>query len=160
MGGIQTFLSLGAMVLFAVLALNLNRTIINSEEQKIDAEVVSTATALGQTLINDISKRGFDEGTLSFPAYNANILTNVGSLGPESGEILSTYDDVDDFNNYTKIDSTPRLGVFNLKVLVNYVDEDNQVTVINAKSRAKRIQVSVYNSFRSDTLYLTTYKSY
>lgn len=160
MGGIQTFLSVGAMVLFAILALNLNRTIINSEEQKIDAEVVSTATALGQNMINEINKYAFDEGTKTFPVYDANLLTNVASLGPESGEVLSTYDDVDDFNNYTKVDSTGRLGAFNLKIKVNYVDENSQNTIVSVKSRAKRIEVAVFSQFRSDTLYLQSYKCY
>ncbi len=160
MSGSQILLVMGGLVLFSLLAINVNRSIINSDMQTSNSEYVVTATSLGQSVINKISTKAFDQGTVGNPTYNANLLTAANALGPEAGEIPSTYNDVDDYNNYTEADSTPRAGVYNILVTVNYVDDNNPNTILSTTSRTKRIQVAISNQFMKDTLFMYSYKSY
>ena len=161
MSGSQILLVIGGLVLFSLLAINVNKSIINSDLQTSNSEYVATATSLGQSIINKISTKAFDQGTVGNPVFNSNLLTPANALGPETGETPATYNDVDDYNNYTEADTTPRAGVFNILVTVNYVDDNNPSTILTAStSRTKRIQVAVFNSFMKDTLYMYSYKCY
>ncbi len=161
MSGSQLLLVIGGLVLFSLLAVNVNKSIINSDLQTSSSEYVVTATSLGQSLINKISTKSFDQGTVGNPVFNSSLLTPANALGPEPGETAATYNDVDDYNNYTEADTTPRAGIFNISVSVNYVDDNNPNTILTSiTSRTKRIQVAVFNSFMKDTLYMYSYKCY
>lgn len=161
MSGSQLLLVIGGLVLFSLLAVNVNKSIANSDIQTSNSEYVSTATSIGQSVINKINTKSFDQGTIGNPVFNANLLTAANALGPETGETPATYNDVDDYNNFTEADTTPRAGVFNILVAVNYVDDNNPNTILtNTTSRTKRIQVAISNQFMKDTLYMYSYKSY
>lgn len=161
MSGSQLLLVIGGLVLFSLLAVNVNKSIANSDIQTRNSEYVSTATSIGQSVINKINTKSFDQGTIGNPVFNANLLTAANALGPETGETPATYNDVDDYNNFTEADTTPRAGVFNILVAVNYVDDNNPNTILtNTTSRTKRIQVAISNQFMKDTLYMYSYKSY
>ena len=161
MNGSQLLLVIGGLVLFSLLAVNVNKSIVNSDLQTSNSEYMATATSLGQSLINKINTKSFDQGTVGNPVFNANLLTAANALGPETGETPATYNDVDDYNNFTEADSTPRAGVFNIRVTVNYVDDTNPNTILTAAtSRTKRIQVAVTSQFMKDTVFMYSYKSY
>ena len=161
MNGHHMLMVLAAVVLFSLLAINVNRTLYTSESQTNKSEYLATATAVGQSVINKISNKAFDQGTINNPPFSYGILTSPDSLGHETGEAVSSYNDVDDFNNYTESDSTPRSDVYNVHVLVNYVDDNNAKTVVNVKSHTKRIEVLVTSVYMApDTLHLYYYKSY
>ncbi len=160
MNGTQMILVIGGLVLFSILIINVNRSISGSEDQEISTEFISTATAVGQSLINEISAKSFDESTTTNPTADINLLTHADLLGPESGETLESFNDVDDYNNYFKIEQTPRTGNFDVNVDVNYVNEGNFSSIINTVSRVKRVRVAVKSTFMPDTLFLYYYKSY
>lgn len=152
---------LAALVLFSLLVINVNRSLSSSEMQTNESEYTGTATAVGQSVMHTISNMAFDQGAVNNPAFNYDILTSPDSLGPESGETVSTYNDVDDYNNYADSVSTPRSDFYNYRVLVNYVDDDNFKANINSKSHTKRIEVIVTSKFMApDTVRLYYYKSY
>jgi hypothetical protein len=161
MNGHQMLLVLAAIVLFSLLAINVNRTIYSSETQTNKSEYLATATAVGQSVMNKISNKAFDQGTINNPAFNFAIITAPDSLNCETGESYSTYNDVDDYNNYTESDTTPRSDVYNVRVQVNYVNDNNFLDIINSKSHTKRIEVLVTSNYMApDTLHLYYYKSY
>ncbi len=154
-------LVLGGLVLFSLLAINVNKSIANSSIQTDNSEYIATATSVGQSVINKISTKSFDQGTIGDPTFNTSLLTAANALGPETGEIPAAYNDVDDYNNFTEVDTTPRAGIFNILVHVNYVDDTNPNTILTSStSRTKRIQVAVKNNFMTDTLFMYSYKSY
>ncbi len=155
------FLVIGAIFLFALLVLNVNRTVLQSEGQQRSAEYIVMATSAAQNLMNEISNKSFDEGTLTLPVYSSDILTLATLLGPESGEVYgNSFDDIDDYNIFTSAKPNLRGGTFNLKVWVNYVNDNNFDVVMSTKTRTKRIKIAVENPFMTDTLYLYNYKSY
>ncbi len=201
------FLVIGAILLFALLTLNVNRTVLQSESQQRSAEYIVMATSAAQNLMKEISSKSFDEGTLTLPIYSSDILTLANLLGPESGEVYGNcdddgedddgeddddddgedddddgedddddgeddddddeddddgncFDDIDDYNLFTRAESNLRGGTFNLKVWVDYVNDNNFDVVMSTKTRSKRIKIAVENPFMADTLYLYNYKYY
>lgn len=161
MSNVQTYLVIGGIFLFSLLALNVNRTIISSEEQKLSAEYIVMATSVGQNLINEITEKAFDHNVIGNPLLSdINILTPPNLLGPEIGETLATFNDVDDYNYHTRKDSTLRGGTFDLMARVQYVNENNGVDTLIVISRLKRIQVTVTHPFMTDTVRIYSYKSY
>ncbi|SRR5690606_10858471 len=160
MSGTQMMLVIGGIALFSMLLINVHKSVLNSEEQQISAEYISIATTVAQDMLEEVSNKNFDEATLNNADYDASLITAPASLGPETGESLTTYDDVDDYNSYTRTVSTLRGGDFSVKVTVNYVDDDDYENDLSVKSRTKKIDVAVYNPYLPDTLHFNYFKSY
>lgn len=160
MSGTQMLLVMGGLILFSFLGLNINKSLTNSQLQTNNSEYIVTATTIGQNVLNRISTKAFDKYTVSNPAYSQGLFTPADSLAPANGEKVSQYNNIDDFNNYTEIDSTPRTDNYTIKVAINYVDDNNSTTILSTTSRTKRIQVEVTNPLMKDTVYLYAYKSY
>ncbi|MBU2447502.1 MAG: hypothetical protein KJ666_18265 [Bacteroidetes bacterium] len=124
-------------------------------------EATITATGLGQSLIDEIQIKSFDENTIGQQLTTTDSLTAVGSLGVETGEVLVTqFDDVDDYNNYTRTDTLSRLGAFSSKVNVFYVQKFTPETKSLVRTFTKRFDVYVTNFSLTDTIKLYHVVSY
>ncbi len=108
-------------------------------------EVVSTATFLGEELMEEIKSKGFDENPAS--------PTDPGILGPEAGETRSTYNDVDDYDGLTETPSG--FNGYSRSVTVFYVSANNLDANAGVITSFKRIQVTVTNSQIPDVVMAT-----
>lgn len=63
MAGNQTMLVLGGIVLFSYLILNFNNASISQLNLSLENEAIITATAVGQSIIDEAQSRAFDENT-------------------------------------------------------------------------------------------------
>ncbi|MBA4407652.1 hypothetical protein C0389_10285 [bacterium] len=156
----QMFLVLGATVLLAILVLNVNRTILSSTDNTFQAQSITAATSVAQQTIDLISSESFDESTVTAAVTDINNFSAPASLGPESGESLNSYDDVDDYRNYSTIVSTPRLGDVSVLVKVGYVNPALPDVLLSSRTRMKRIEVKAKSIYLPDTLRLYYYSSY
>lgn len=156
----QTYLAIGAIILFTLLILNVNNMVISNQDVQVNSEAYSGAASVADAMTNEINAKAFDKSTINNTVLDMNTLTLPSALGPEAGEVYPAFNDIDDFNNYTRNDTTPRLGVYKIKVNVNYVDDANATSIINAKSRTKLITVCVFNASMPDTFKLFSYRSY
>ncbi len=146
MGTGQQLLTIAAIVLLSVLIINVYRS--NSTQSSIiyENEAILEAAGLAQSMIDEIQSKAFDEKTLSEPVAEATELTPSGLLGKDSGEIKDyQFDDIDDYNNYTRTDSLDRLGVFTTTVSVYYVQNFEPDTKTTSRTFSKRVDVSVSN---------------
>ncbi len=98
-------------------------------------------------------------------------LTPSDHLGPETGETTSiTFNDVDDYNNYSRIDTIPNSAIFKTAVFVSYVQvSGNTITQTSSKTFNKEITVYVTSDYlldytmeppKKDTLTFRTVFSY
>jgi hypothetical protein len=71
-------------------------------------------------MMNEVCQKAFDDSVISRTVDTVTQMTPVASLGKEAGETYATFDDVDDFKNYTRVDSTKN-GIFTTGVDVVYV---------------------------------------
>ena len=146
--------------LMMIMFMNAFRTLNDADVQVLTAEAYKTATDLGQSLLAEILTKQFDQrSTPSSPQDDYSAFTGASSLGPDGiGEAItlpdrypyksiSTYNDVDDYKGYTRLDdSTNGLNGFKDSVIVYYVQMTNPPTYYNGKWWTKCIEVWVTNT--------------
>jgi len=154
MNSIQSMLSMGALVLLSLCSFRFNTSVLENSTAQIDNKVTLTAFSLADDMIETIKQRSFDEATIEFPTGLAN-LTPDSELGSEAGESYLTYDDIDDYNNYTKTVSAPHAENYHLLVKVKYVDGGNPDNEIITQSYYKKVTVYVSSPYMKDEINLS-----
>ncbi|MFC2136125.1 hypothetical protein ACFLR4_00980 [Bacteroidota bacterium] len=170
----QSWMAIGAMVILSYLSLTFQRSQNVQVSSSITYESIISATGIGQSMLEQISGLDFDEKTIGGTVETPDTLTHPTSLGPEPGENdVSKFDDLDDYNGYSQLDTLSRLGSFECKVNVYYVEDSNLDLKSANKSFLKRVDISVVNNFlrqfddeetaewyAADTLYFSHIMSY
>ncbi len=154
----QTLLAVGAMILLSVLILRVNGSFLTTGTTLMDTKFDVLATSIATSLIEEISSKAFDNYTASNPTTNVNDLSST--LGPEMGETYDTYNDIDDYNGYTKIDATMPSAVFKATCKVNYVNPNDLDHSTTSKTWYKKITISVSSISMADTVTISTVYSY
>ena len=158
-------LALCAMVLLTITIQNINRKTLFTQDTMYNSNFGITATSIASSIIEDASKKRFDNVFYSGDSIVTTVgdFTPAGALGIESGEDISdrlTFNDFDDYNNYTATDSTMPSAIFNLSCSVRYVDGDNPDASINTQSWHKKITVKVWSKSMQDTIAMASVFSY
>jgi len=160
MGG-NLLITLGAMSLVGLLILTTINGLSNNEMTISESEIVITGVSLAQSLIDEIKTKAFDQVEITGTINSPNDLSS--SLGPETGENISmpdtsgnqvfasltTYNDVDDYNGYSRLVNTDIAENFLLTCQVQYVSVSNPENVSGSRTFCKRISVTVTSPFFS-----------
>jgi hypothetical protein len=103
--------------------------------------------SLAQSMIQEIERLDFDQNTISAAVSDSNNLS--ATLGPETGETFATFNDIDDYNNYTRNDTVPdHNGIpFNIKCKVEYVLPTTPDVATASKTWQKRITIFVTSPY-------------
>jgi len=156
MSGAQHLLAIAAILLLTTLILNVHRSTGEKILITYTNESVITGTGVAQSLMDEITIKAFDENTVFHPVFDADSLTAVNSLGVDLNEYSRTdFDDVDDYQNFQDTVTTDRMGEFNVKVLVAYVNPNNLESLSSVRTFTKRIKVMVTNFNLPDTIRLS-----
>jgi hypothetical protein len=147
----QSLLTLGAIMLLAFISLNFNSAILQNTTVETENKVYLTAFSLGDDLIEEIKQKAFDEKTIDFQAINQIQLTYPP--GPESGEVWPYFDDMDDYNNYTKPVSLPHVEDYEVTCQVNYVNAAGQS--LTTPSYFKKVSIKVDSKYLRSPLYMS-----
>lgn len=158
MGG-NLLITLGAMSLIGLLILTTINGLSNNEITISESEFVITGVSLAQSLIDEIKTKAFDQVEITGTINSPNDLSST--LGPESGENISMpdtsgnqvfasltiYNDVDDYNGYSRLVNTDIAENFLLTCQVQYVSVSNPENVSGSRTYCKRISVTVTSPF-------------
>ena len=147
MQNIQTYLTMGGLVLLSLTSLRFNSAILETSTADIENKVYLTAFSLADDLIEEIKTKSFDENTKNFPVTNTSSLTAVNLMGPEYGETYTNYDDIDDFNNYTNLIDAPHAEGYNIACTVQYVNKDDQDVINSVPTFYKKVTVTVTSPY-------------
>lgn len=150
MSGIQSLLSIGAVLLFGLVSLRFNSAVVQNISLEVENKVYLTAFSLADDMIEEIKQKAFDEwtsdGKLKVVALTS--LTEHSALGKESGEIWPDFNDIDDYNNYPKTVGLPYLEHFNVYTTVRYANPDDfSDTTYTSRSFFKRVDVTVTSEY-------------
>ena len=152
------------MVVLSI-ALSIVSTLIAPTEKKSADQILQVKAAeLGQSFLNDISSRAFDENSdmvgglvrCGEPGDGSNPCSTV--LGPEAGETTrDLFDDVDDFNGYTLKYNASGQGLHpsyaNFTIKVDVVFDGVSLGLVN--EAAKRITVTVITPLDTEIKFAT-----
>ncbi|MFH0990881.1 MAG: hypothetical protein V1799_12780 [bacterium] len=157
----QMLLVLGAFAMLSTIALSINGMMIGSMQLGIEMEATMNAVSIGQSLMDEIMAKDFDENAIgSTRMYATSEATAAGSFGIESGEScsgaggvgydttfasLTKFDDVDDYHHYIRWVRDSRLGWFVDSVTIAYVNETTPTTSSGSQTFFKTITISVTN---------------
>ena len=157
----QMILAAGGMILLSTIFLSVNRTFANSSDVLISTKLDVLAVSLAASFIEDATSKPFDANTVGNAVDDLDSQTAVYSLGPANGEDYSEFNDFDDFNGLSLVDSTTIQGIkFGVDCEVLYVDDDDPEAVSTSPTWHKRITVRISSPAMVDTVMLSTVHSY
>ena len=161
MSSTQFLLLAGGLLFFTNLVLTFNRTSMSQALVVYENESFIYGESLSQGFIEEIQTRGFDENTLSGSVDDPDELSPVGSLGSDSGEnTLQQFDDIDDFNNFTHIDSLSGNGNYTISISVYYVNTYLPDVVSSLRTFSKRVDISIDNPYLQGPITMSKIFSY
>ena len=153
MQNIQSYLTIGGLLLFSLTSLRFNSAILSTSTADLQNKVYLTAFSLADDLIEEIKVKSFDENTLKFPINNPAGLS--ATLGPEGGEVYPNYDDVDDFNGYARSVDEPHAEGYVVSCVVQYVQENDPDAVSATQTFYKKATVTVTSPYMKNAVSLS-----
>jgi hypothetical protein len=145
----QMLLVLGALLLFSLIMPALNGTMLYNDRSMTVSKVQVNAMAIAQKFLSEAATKEFDQNAFQGGHIWYTSFTPPGSLGAETGEVYPNYNDVDDYNSLSLIDSTSMPSVrFTITGNVTYVDANNpgQPYAIQ-QTYVKRVRITVSSTF-------------
>lgn len=148
------------MVLLSILILRVNNTFLTTGTVLNDTKFGLLANSLAMSQLEEITNKAFDQKTDSATVVSPGHLTAVDSLGKEAGEVYPNFNDIDDYNGYTKVDSSMPSAVFDISCSVVYVKENDLNKPSTSRTWDKKITVTVTSKSMEDTVRISTVYSY
>jgi hypothetical protein len=153
MQNIQSLLTIGGLLLFSLTSLRFNNAILDTSTADLQNKIYLTAFSLGDDLIEEIKAKSFDQNTVKFPINSPSGLSAV--LGPESGEVYPNFNDVDDYNGYTRSVDAPNAEGYVVSCVVQYVQSNNQDAVSSTQTFFKKVTVTVTSPYMHPSVTLS-----
>ena len=157
----QMMITIGAIMLLTLVIIRVNNGFLSTDEVLMRSKFGVLAVSLATSMIEEANGKAFDNNTDTTSVTSTTQLTN--SLGPASGEQYSSFNDVDDFNNYTRYtitDSTIKSAPFKIYCRVNYVNPSAPKDSTNTRTWHKKISVEVSSPNMEDTIKMSSIFSY
>lgn len=157
----QSMLTLGAIMMLSFITLRINANIIQAQGGIQNAKFGILATSLATSMMERASRLAFDDASVDIDITTTSSLTAWNALGPETGETITTYDDIDDYNNYSFIESSLPSAVFKIQCSVFYVNPEVSLSTLTSTSTYhKNFTVAVSSVSMKDTIRLSSIYSY
>jgi hypothetical protein len=137
-----------------MVSLNFNSALLQSNTAELENKVYLTAFSLADDLIEEIKQKSYDEKTIDFPTVNRSTLTPVLALGNE-GEDYPYFDDIDDYNNFSRDADAPHSESYHILAKVYYVSETNPDVKSTTQTFHKRVDVTVSSPYLNNNVILT-----
>ncbi|MFQ5601902.1 MAG: hypothetical protein ACE5HS_01385 [bacterium] len=154
MGQRELLLTIGAIVIFALTTLSVNRRNLSNTDAILQRQAEFLAVGVAQRFIEEAKVKAFDENTINGNPISMPSGFTGSPLGPGEGESYPNFDDVDDFNGLTTTVPT-NMGPMSVNVEVQYVHETKLDSVVSTKTFNKKMTVTVDCSYLNKPVALT-----
>jgi len=149
-----------ALIIFTLLALSFNQKGNSDLESRLYHEAVVAVTELGDSFINEMSKKPFDAQTVTETVSDPIELTPASSLGPSAAEKaggIKTFNDLDDYNNYKGKVNLKKFGECEVEIEVYYINIDNPDVKVTYPTWYKRVDIEIKTIVQDKEKYDWTY---
>ncbi len=153
MQNIQSYLTIGGLLLFSLTSLRFNNAILDTSTADLHNKVYLTAFSLADDLIEEMKVKSFDQNTIDFPTNDPSTLTQY--LGHGGGEVYPNFNDVDDFNGYTRNVDEPHAEGYVVSCVVQYVKGSNPDVVSSTQTFFKKATVTVTSPYMDHAVALS-----
>jgi MSHA pilin protein MshD len=141
MGTGQMMITMGALMLLALVVLRVNNGFFNTSSVLLDSKLGVLATSVATSVIEEATGKSFDHSTFSTSVSDLTMLSS--SLGPETGEVYPDFNDFDDYNGHSRKDTTMPAADFSVDCIVDYVTDTNLDGKASKRTWHKKITVFV-----------------
>ena len=160
MGNIQSMLTIGAIALFSLISIRFNSSVLENMTVEVENKAYLTAFSLADDLMEEIKQKAFDDQTVVFRSINPWELTPRNQFAPEavdSGETSdpSTWDDIYDYNEYTRPVSLPHFEGYVVSCSVEYVTKNNVNLESLTQTFYKKVKVTVSSDYMRNPVTLS-----
>jgi hypothetical protein len=146
MASIQSILAMGALVIFSIISLLFNSSVLQNTTIELEDKVYLTAFSLADDLIEEMKQKAFDEKTVDFQAINKNQLTLI--LGKEGTEAWPNFNDIDDYKGFTKHVDAPHAEGYKITCDVIYCDASGNP--LPGQEYYKKVTITVSSDYLRD----------
>lgn len=156
-------LTIGALLLLSSVMLRVNSNNFSTETVRDEARFGVIATSIATSIIEQAKGLAFDANTDTNSVSSLSELTSVFNLGLDAGENpadIKTFNDFDDFDGYSEMDSTLQSAIFEVSCSINYVSKSNLMGISSVPTWHKKISVTVSSPSMGDTLTEASIYSY
>jgi len=158
----QMMLSVAAMMLLSLVVLRQAGDSLGTSDTVLHSKLEIMAVSEASSMIEKISALAFDQHTKDSTFTGKVYQLTPSPLGPEAGEdSVQKYNDIDDYNGYSTVDSTA-LGEFTISCSVVYVDPSDPDGMSTTQTWHKKVSVVVHGPFpaMTDSVQVSTVISY
>lgn len=156
MNGVQSILTIGGMILLALISMQFNSSVLRSSSADFDNKVYLTSFSIADNIIEEIKSKSFDQATVNYPTTNLASLTPAADLGPEPGEVYKDFNDVDDFNGFKDTTAAPYFEVYYISCSVEYVTASNPDVASGTQTFYKKATVTVSSPFLNNPISISS----
>lgn len=136
----QMMLGILAMGLVTMIVLNFNKGSLNTQDSLIYNKEFILASTIANSMLDEISSKEYDEEIVKGNTiYSAN---DFSSNLKADGEVYPNFDDLDDYNKFSKTDTIPQMGVFSVFVEVDYYTDALVKTSVRTYNKNVTIKVT------------------
>lgn len=137
----QMMLGVVALGLLTLIVLNFNKSTITTQDSMIYSKGFIVANTIALSFMDEINSKAYDEEIVN----GNSIVTAVdfsSLLKPETGEVYPNFDDIDDYNSFTKTETVSQMGDFNILVKVEYLTDALVPTTVRTYNKNVTIKVT------------------
>lgn len=149
---VQSMLAIGALMIFSLISMRFDSTVLQNTEVEVENKVYLTAFSLADDLLEEIKQRAFDQQTVDFKSITPDALTASANLGKDLGEEWPNFNDIDDYNNYTKPISLPHAENYSIISKVAYAQESDPNQISTIQTYYKRVEIIVDSPYMRNEL--------
>lgn len=158
MGMGQTLITVGAIMLLSLVILRVNNNFLSTNTVLLTSKFGVLGVSLATSIIEEANGKAFDQNTDTTTVTATNQLSTIG---PESGEVYPNFNDFDDFDGLSIVDSTMPTAKFKIDCEVDYINTTNPDVPVAIKTWHKRIFVTITSpSMPEDTVRMSSIFSY
>lgn len=148
MNASQLILLFASFIILSGAILLVNKTSLETANERTKAKYQIIAVTEAKNLFEEIKSKIFDEKLLSLATLIRDSLTDQTNFGPD-GEAYPQFDDIDDYHNYIWNVVLSNNIVYQLKVSVSYVREDNPDIISTTPTFYKQVRISCIDQNQS-----------
>ena len=153
----QMMITLGAMILLSVVILRVTNNFMNTDVLLMESKFGVLGVSLATSMMEEAKGKSFDDQSDSGTVL---ALTDLTSIGPETGETYPNFDDFDDYDDFEIIDSSMPSAIFKIECNVDFVKPENLDGISSTRTWHKKMTVMVTTTSSPDTIELETIYSY
>ncbi len=138
----ETILTIGSLILLSLFTLTLTSHNVQEQTTLYNSGQVIEAIGIAQKYIEKAELLNFDEDK---SAMSTGAFTEPDYLGPDYGENVNTYDDIDDYNGLSVTETLGSIP-YSVSIDVDYVAETSPYQQVAYRTYIKQIKVTVSSS--------------